>query len=54
MAEHSIDVHALRRAPAPRVSAEGAALVAEGLSLYYEAVLRRRLTGSTSPFHGSG
>ena len=35
MAEHSIDVHALRRAPAPRVSAEGAALVAERLSLHY-------------------
>lgn len=35
MAEHSINVRALRRAPAPRVSAEGAALVAEGLSLHY-------------------
>ena len=36
MAEHSIDVQALRRAPAPRVSAEGAALVAESLSLHYD------------------
>ncbi|MHA7817426.1 MAG: phosphate ABC transporter ATP-binding protein PstB [Pseudohaliea sp.] len=61
MAEHSINVQALRRAPAPRVPTEGAALVAKGLSLHYDgsaapaldridlAIPRQRVTAFIGP-----
>ena len=61
MAEHSINVQALRRAPAPPVAAEGAALVAQGLSLHYDgsaapaldridlAIPRQRVTAFIGP-----